>query len=297
MDDTAWWGLAWLEASHYELYHRHDRADAAKFLAVAEYDANYIVAAPRQCGGIVWALRRAPDMVTSAEFISLAAKLSSYRQAAGVFHDAAKAAQWLTDARYVLHWLEHSGMVDLSWGYVLDRINGGCHDFIGGPLTYTEGEMADALTQMGVATHQEIYFRQAARFIRYVLNYKSGLIANGILQEHCESLRGACHRMRNRLDFPAFKGIFIQAVADWRAATRRPYFGRFLRNQAAAVVDNAIVTATNQPASCAVPDSCRFAFDWGRQLDPGPPPVPVTAAAQESAIDALTAALPAQRRH
>jgi hypothetical protein len=294
MDDTAWWGMAWLEAARYELYYRHDQAEAAKFLAVAEYDERYIVAAPRQCGGMVWALRRAPDMVTSAEFISLAARLSSFLQRPGVFHDAAKAAQFLTDARYVLHWLEHSGMVDVRWGYVVDRINGGCHDFIGGPLTYTEGEMSDALTQMGIATHEPIYFKQAARFIRYVLNYKSGLIAHGILQEHCESLSGACGHNRNRLDIPAFKGIFIKAVADWRAATRRPYFGRFLRNQAVAVVDNAVVNNDNRPANCAVPDSCRFAFLWGRQLDPGPPPVPVTGASQASALDALTAVLPAK---
>ncbi|MGE5617492.1 MAG: glycoside hydrolase family 76 protein [Candidatus Woesearchaeota archaeon] len=292
MDDTAWWGLAWLEASRYELYYRHDRAEAAKFLAVAEYDERYIVDAPRQCGGIVWALRRAPDMVTSAEFIALAAKLSSYLQAPGVFHDAAKADQFLTDARYVLHWLEHSGMVDVSWGYVLDRINGGCHDFVGGPLTYTEGEMADALTQMGIATHQPIYFKQAGRFIRHVLNYKSGFVAHGVLQERCEALSGACRHNRNRLDIPAWKGIFIQAVADWRAATHRPYFLRFLRNQAAAVVDNAVVTSDNRPANCASPETCQFAFIWGRQLDPGPPPVPVTAASQESAIDALTAVLP-----
>ncbi len=296
MDDTAWWGIAWLEASRYELLYRHDRGDAAKFLAVAEYDERYIVAAPRQCGGIVWALRRAPDMVTSAEFVSLAARLSSFLQAPGAFHDPAKAAGYLTDARYVLHWVEHSGMVDIKWGYVLDRINGGCHDFIGGPLTYTEGEMSDALTQMGIATHQPIYFKQAARFIRYVLNYKSGLLAHGILQEHCVAVSGACRQMRNRLDIPAFKGIFIQAVVDWRAATRRPYFLRFLRNQAAAVVDNAVVAADNEPANCGAADSCRFAFIWGRQLDPGPPPVPVTVASQESAIDALTAVLPAKPR-
>jgi glycosyl hydrolase family 76 len=297
MDDTAWWGVAWLEASRYELNYRHDRARAAKYLAVAEYDARYIVRAPRQCGGIVWALRRAPDMVTSAEFVSLAARLSSYRQAVGVFHDAAKAAEWLTDARYVLNWVEHSGMVDVRWGYVLDRIKGGCHDFIGGPLTYTEGEMADALTQMGIATHQPIYFKQAARFIRYVLNYKSGLIAGGVLQEHCEALSGACHHMRNRLDIPAFKGIFIQAVDDWRQATGRIAFERFLHNQAASVVNNAIVTRENQPANCAAPDTCRFGFIWGRQLGQGPPPVPVTPASQESAIDALTAVLPVKAPH
>jgi hypothetical protein len=297
MDDTAWWGLAWLEASRYELYYRHDRADAAKFLAVAEWDASYIVAAPRQCGGIVWALRRSPDTVTSAEFIALAAKLASYREEPGVFHNAQKASQWLTDARYVMNWLKHSGMVDLHMGYIIDRIDGGCHKFVGGPLTFTEGEMADALTQLGIALHQRFYFRLASRFIRYVLNYKSGLIAHGILQEHCESLSGACHGNRNRLDIPAFKGVFVQAVADWTAATGRRTFLRFLQNQAAAVVDNAIVNPNNQPANCSTVTSCRFAFIWGRSLDPGPPPVPVTVASQESAIDALTAVLPQRLKH
>jgi Glycosyl hydrolase family 76 len=295
MDDTAWWGLAWLEASRYELYYRHDLADARKFLAVAEWDAKYIVAAPRQCGGIVWALRRAPDMVTSAEFISLAAKLSTYRQAPGVFHDPQKAAEWATDARYVFNWLAHSGMVDLHMGYVLDRINGGCHKFIGGPLTYTEGEMADALVQMGVAFHQPFDFRLASRFIKYVLNYKSGLTSHGILEEHCESLSGACRAMRNRLDIPAFKGVFIQAVDDWTAATGRTTFLRFLHNQAAAVVDNAVVAHGDVPASCTSAPTCQFAFIWGRQLEPGPPPVPVTVASQESALDALTAVLPVKQ--
>ena len=292
MDDTAWWGLAWLEASRYELYYRHDVTHAAKFLAVAEYDARYIVHAPRQCGGIVWALRRAPDMVTNAEFVALVAKLASYREAPGVFYDPARAAEWLMDARYIFDWLRHSGMVDLHMGYVLDRIDGGCHTFTGGPLTYSEGEMADALTQLGVALHQPFYFRLASRFIRYVLNYKSGLMTRGVLQERCESLSTACHDRRNRLDIPAFKGIFIQAVADWTAATRKRTFMRFLSNQAAAVVDNAIIDRDNQLASCSTVTSCRFAFIWNRPLDGNPPPVPVTVASQESALDALTAVVP-----
>jgi hypothetical protein len=296
MDDTAWWGMAWLEASRYELYYRHDRSDAAKFVAVAEYDARYILAAPRQCGGIVWALRRAPDMVTNAEFVALAARLASYRAAPGLFHNAQKAATWRADAAYFLRWLSHSGMVDLHIGMVLDRINGGCHKFIGGPLTYTEGEMSDALTQMAIALHQPYYFRLARRFIRYVLNPKHGLISHGVLQEHCEALSGACHAMRNRLDIPAFKGIFVQAVADWTQATGKDTFVRFLHNQAAAVVDNAVVNRQDEPANCKVPSDCRFAFIWGRTLDPGPPPVPVAVASQESAIDALTAVLPAKPR-
>jgi hypothetical protein len=294
MDDTAWWGMAWLEAARYELNDRHDVADARRFLAVAEYDVRYIVAAPRQCGGIVWALRRSPDMVTSAEFISLAARLASFRQTRGVFYNPQLAAHWLTDARYVLHWLWHSGMIDPSWGYVVDRIKDGCHNFIGGPLTYTEGEMADALTELGVADHRPNYLRYASRFIRYVLNYKSRLISHGVVAEYCESRADACHENRNRLDIPAFKGIFIQAVDDWTSATHRKTFRRFLHNPAAAIVNNAVVTDGNHPGDCSSPNTCQFAFIWARRLRHGPPPVPVTVASQTSAIAALTAALPAR---
>jgi hypothetical protein len=57
-----------------------------------------------------------------------------------------------------------------------------------------------------------------------------------------------------------------------------------------------VVTGQNQPGNCGTPSTCRFAFMWGRQPNGAPPAVPVTPASQESAIDALTAALPAARQ-
>jgi hypothetical protein len=152
--------------------------------------------------------------------------------------------------------------------------------------------MADALTELGIVEHKPIYFRYASRFLRYVLNYRSHLISHGVIAEYCESLAESCHKNRNRLDVPAFKGIFIQAVVDWTAATHRPTFVRFLHNQAASVVNNAIVRDGNRPGNCATPSTCQFAFIWARQLKHGPPPVPPTVASQESAIAALTAVLP-----
>jgi hypothetical protein len=290
MDDTAWWGLAWLEASRYELSVRHDRGDASRFLAVAEWDAAYIAAAPKQCGGIVWALRRAPDAVTSAEFVDLAAELYGYRTTPGIFYDPQRASIWLADARSALGWLKRIGLVDFRDGYVLDRLNGGCHRFIGGPLTYTEGELAEALTQMGIALHDPAYFRQAAAFLRYTFWPRSGLVANGILQEHCEVRIGRCHAMRNRLDIPAFKGVFIQAVYDWTAATGRKFYVPFLRRQAEAVVSNAIFDRHGQRSNCGSPARCQFAFDWGQPT--GASEIPITVASQTSALEALTAILP-----
>jgi Glycosyl hydrolase family 76 len=292
MDDTAWWGMAWLAAARYELYGRHDLQDAGRFLAVAEWDVRYIEAAPKVCGGIVWALRRDPDTVTSAEFIALAAETSSFRQAPGPFHDPQKALQWLDDAYNALWWLRYSGLIDIKRGFVLDRLNGGCHSYIGGPLTYSEGEMADALTQLGIAFRRPGYFAKAANFLDFTLSRRSGLMRQGILQERCESRPGACHGMPNRLDIPAFKGIFINAVSDWSLATGSKKYLGFLRDQAAAVVDNAVRDG-DQPGDCSTPAACRFSFNWNDDVSPqAKSAVPMTVASQESAIDALTAVLP-----
>jgi hypothetical protein len=288
MDDTAWWGLAWLEASKYELYYRHDTADAAKFLGVAEWDARYINAVPRQCGGIRWAVNRPPDSVTSAEFIALAAELTSYRNSPGMFYDPQQASIWLADASAALAWLEETQLVNLRAGTVIDGLTASCQR-TGGAMTYTEGEMADALVQLGSALHDPSYYAYAAHFLRYALTPGSGLDAHGILQERCESWPGRCDRLGYRLDLPAYKGVFVNAVSDWSSATHSTAFSSFLRAQAVAVVNNAIRAANGLPGHCGTPQSCQFAFSWtGRR----PAQIGVTVGGQVSGIDALTAVLP-----
>jgi hypothetical protein len=286
-DDTAWWGIAWLEASRYELYDRHDAADAAKFLAVAEWDARYINAMPRTCGGIPWALLRPPDTVTSAEFIALAAELTSYRNTRGLFYDPAKASTWLGDATSALAWLEDERLVNLRTGTVIDGLTSSCKR-TGGAMTYTEGEMAEALVQLGNALHDPSYYAYADNFLRYTLSPRSGLSAHGVLQERCERIPGRCDRLGFRLDLPAFKGLFVNAVSDWSAATGSKEFRSFLLAQAVSVVDHTIRGAHDEPGRCETSQTCQFAFSWtGR-----PDTIGVTLGGQESAIDALTAVLP-----
>jgi hypothetical protein len=294
MDDTAWWGLAWLEAARYELYDRHDVADATRFLAVAEYDASYIENSPKVCGGIVWALRRLPDTVTSAEFADLTARLSSFRNTRGIFYDPAKARIWLGDARRAMSWLHYKWLVHLRTGTVLDGLDARCH-VIGGAMTYTEGEVAEALVQMGIARHDPIYFRYAGRFLRYTLSPASHLTTGGILQEHCEANPGHCTHLAYRFDIPAFKGLFVAAVYDWSRATGSNAFHRFLLKQAQAVVRNAIIAPGNQPGQCQTAASCRFALQWAAPVNPGAASVGATVGGQESGLDALTAVLPRGR--
>lgn len=288
-DDTGWWGLAWLEASRYELYVRHDSAEAAKFLAVAEWDARHINNWPRICGGIGWAINRPPDAATSAEFIALTAGLTSYRDSPGIFHDPARASTWLSEATTALAWLENQRLIDLRRGSVIDGLTSSCKR-TGGALTYSEGEVADALVALGNALHDPAYYAYAANFLRYTLTPRSRLIAHGVLQERCEPFPGRCNRLGFRLDLPAYKGVFVNAVSDWSAATRSNIFRSFLLAQAVAVLNNTIRGPHDQRAWCTTPRMCQFAFSWvGR---PEPPSMSVTLGGQESALDALTAVLP-----
>ena len=79
-------------------------------------------------------------------------------------------------------------------------------------MTYTEGEVADGLVALGTALHDSSYYLRAAAFLRYTLSPRSGLIARGVLTERCESQSGGCRRLKYRLDIPAYKGLFINAV-------------------------------------------------------------------------------------
>ena len=290
MDDTAWWGLAWLEASRYELRVRHNRHDGARLLAVAEADARYISASHKVCGGIVWALRRLPDTITSAEFIALTAGLYTYTSQPGPFYEPARAWAYLANGLGALNWLEHMRLINIKRGTLYNGLNGKCRR-IGAPMTYTEGEVADALVALGTALHGSSYYRQAARFLRFTLTPRSGLISHGILKERCETQPGGCRRLHYKFDIPAYKGLFVNAVVDWSEATGSRRYVSFLTEQARAVMEYAIAQPRDGAARCGTPQSCQFDFLWAQPTDPSST-LGVTVGGQESALDALTAVLP-----
>lgn len=290
MDDTVWWGLAWLNASQYELYYRHDVRDATRYLAVAETDAGY-VAHRRQCGGIVWELGSPAGTITNAEYVALTAELSQYRRTSSSFHDPGLAERWLADAQSTLRWLQREGLVDLSAGTVKDSLaSHRCQTVLGGPLAYTEGEVADALVQLGLATNDPSYYHTAGRFLRYVLDPAHGFLNHGVLQEHCEAYDICTHSI-NRYDITAFKGIFMQAISDWTMATGSHEFFPFIDRQATAVVHNAIRGSAASDV-CPSPHSCQFAFSWSHPFHTTPGPERLTTVGtQESALSALIALL------
>jgi hypothetical protein len=289
MDDTAWWGLAWLAASQYELWYRHDLKDATRFLATAEWEARYIAAHPRPCGGIEWSVGTPPNTIANAQFITLTAELYRYRSSPGPFYNPGTAATWMSDAQNAFAWFQSSGLINVQTGRVIDSLTPACR-LTGSSLTYTEGAVADALTQMGNIVGDSSYYQQAAAFLDYTASPASGLTSGGILQEHCEAVIGACSRVQFRTDLPAFKGIFINAVVDYENSTHSTAYSGFLQTQAKAVVQNAIRGPSNDIAHCATPHTCQFSFHWTGERDPAP--LGVMVGGQVSALDALTAVLP-----
>ena len=304
-DDTAWWGIAWLEAANYEFNYVHNTADAATFLRMAEHDARYLVHMPRSCGGLVWELGYPTNTVTNAEYIALMAQLYSFRSLPGPFHNPSRARTWLRYARSDLDWLEHrSRLVDMKTGKVTDHLTKSCHK-THGPLTYTEGEMADALVQMGNALHDPTYYRQARNFLDFVTTRRrSNMVTpGGILQQPCESTRSRCvpvdkpssalsgTPVETWLDQLSYKGILAQALDDYTAATGNHRYRAFLRRQATAIVENAIRDSKARPGNCRSPSTCWFVFYWGWPLNPSRPLL-VNTATQMSALSILIGTLP-----
>jgi hypothetical protein len=314
-DDTAWWGLAWLEASKYELNVRHDLADARTFLSVAKHDADYIDTRPKMCGGVEWKWPEPshpsgypPDTITAAEYASLLAELYAYTSAPGPLQDQANASRWLTKARQTIGWLEGTHLINVHTGRVRDALQVGCKQTLGGPLTYTQGQVADALVDLGTALHDNTYYRQANGFLRFATSTESGFVNKntGILQEVCERNRTACTSSTHFLDIVSWKGVLMQALQDYRAATGSTEYDTFLLRQAKAIVRNSILRPNGQssscnaagncpqsngsPGRCETEDNCQFVFYWGWPLSPVRSPF-VNDATQMDAIDALTAAL------
>jgi hypothetical protein len=270
-DDTARWGVAWEMASQYELYHQHDRADAARFLHTAEEDASFLANLPRDCGGLRWVNGFPPNAISNALFVDLTARLARYRRYDGIFHSGAKATHWRRQAHHILSWMRHSGLIDVSQGKVTESLTDACKPG-GGSRPVTEGEVADAFVQMGYVMHDRSYYRQAANFLRYTTSPTSPFMDNGILRDRCLSQSPTCD---HELSVTSGLGLFMLAMDDWDRATRSSAFRPFLRAQL-----TSIVTHDMTPPPC-----CWFGLSWGG----GVQRMLVTTGTQESALSALIA--------
>lgn len=214
-DDTAWWGLAWLDAYRW--------TGVRAYLLTAMDDDAYVHAArTTTCGGgIQWAqpIIKGSDQ-QNAITNELALELSA--QLATVTGRATYRDESLMDWR----WIQQSGLIG-SDGLVRDHLDVHCHP-TGPAWSYNQGTLSAALLSLSMSTGVSGYL-STARQLADAATTSPTLNPGGVLADPCEA-PGLCG-----IDGSVFKGAAVRGLGELnRALPDHPYSG-YLERQAAAM--------------------------------------------------------------
>jgi hypothetical protein len=252
-DDTAWWGLAWLQA--YEV--THDRS----YLAMAQTDADYIHQAwDSTCGGGLWWQRNPrsyKNAITNELFLQLTAWL----------HNTIRGdTRYLAWAKAEWSWFDHSGMINKQ-NLINDGLANDCKNNGEPTWTYNQGVILAGLAQLYRATGNRGLLAEAERLARASISH---LAIGGVLTEPCTT--DAC---ADRFQAPAqsFKGIFVRDLKVLAVTARTSQFNAFFSAQARSI-ETHDTGAQHQ-----------FGVYWAG------PMAGVTSFSQASALDALVASV------
>ncbi|WP_432968565.1 glycoside hydrolase family 76 protein [Dactylosporangium sp. CA-233914] len=192
IDDTAWWGLTWIDA--YDL--THDQVYLTEAVAIANYVAGFWDTST--CGGGVWwdRERTYKNAVTIGLYLRLTAAL--HNRIAG---DTA----WLDKAVTGWNWLQNSGMINGS-GLVNDGLTSDCRNNGQTVWTYNQGLAIGAAMELYRATGTATYQDAARRLGTAALN--SSLVHSGILTESCDPGQSCDDNQKQ------FKGVFMRYLAE-----------------------------------------------------------------------------------
>ena len=250
MDDTAWWGLAWLRA--------YDVTRDAKYLAMAKKDADYLWSfEDDRCGGGVWWSRDRTykNAITNELYIKLAA---------GVHNRTPGDTTYAAHAGEVWRWFEASGLIN-GQHLINDGLDEQCHNNNGTPWTYNQGVILGGLVELAKATGDASLLARAS-VLANASTTDPGSNPNGVLRESCESAADHCGK-----DGPSFKGIYARNLGELDVALAGHPYHAYLQRQADAL-------AKTQ-------DSLgQYGLSWAGPIDA------TDANRQHSALDALVAA-------
>jgi hypothetical protein len=214
-DDTAWWGLAWLQA--YDITH------SRQYLSMAETDADYVHEDwDRTCGGGVWWLRNPrvyKNAIANELFLELAAWLhNSIRGDTKYLHWAD--AEWA--------WFKGSGMIN-SDELVNDGLTNGCENNHETTWSYNQGVLLAGLAQLYKATGDYGLLTEAERIARAAISH---LTIDGVLNEPCSGEQ--CGDNAGGVA-ESFKGIFVRNLKMLAVTAKTSQFNSFFRKQALSI--------------------------------------------------------------
>jgi predicted alpha-1,6-mannanase (GH76 family) len=211
VDDTAWWGLAWIAAYDYT----HD----SRYLAMATTIAGYVQQFwdPGTCGGGVWWNRERTykNAITSGLYLRLAASVHQRTPGDTV---------WAQRARRAANWYLTSGMIN-SAGLVNDGLTTDCRNNGQTVWTYNQGLAIGGLLETWRATGDTSFLDAARRLADAAV---TGLTRGGVLAESCDIGQNSCDDNQKQ-----FKGIFMRYLTDLTKVTA--VYQPFIQQQADSV--------------------------------------------------------------
>lgn len=214
-DDTAWWGLAWLDAYRW--------TGDPRYLATAEDDDAYIQGSgalssgPCGTGGIRWAVPIIEhgdqyNAITNELAIELSAQLATLTGR----------ASYRTEALWDWGWLQRSGLIGRD-GLVRDHLDASCRP-TGPPWSYNQGVLSAALVALAQATSSPTYLTTAHRLADAATSAR--LNPGGILTDPCEPA-GVCG-----IDGGVFKGASVRGLGVLNRALPDHPYSSYLERQA-----------------------------------------------------------------
>jgi hypothetical protein len=252
-DDTAWWGLVWLQA--YEL------TGVPAYLSMARTDADYIHRDwDGVCGGGVW-WQRDPRSYKNAIANELFLELAAW-----LHNDIRGDTKYLRWAEAEWSWFDRSGMINKD-GLVNDGLDDNCQNNGQNTWTYNQGVILAGLAQLYRATGDQALLTSATGIARATIRR---LTVAGVLTEPCRGDR--CEDQLDA-DTQAFKGIFVSGLKVLAVTAKTTEFNGFFRRQARVIQDDD--TTTQQ----------QHGMFWRG------PVARVTSASQASALEAEVASL------
>lgn len=218
IDDSAWWGLTWLQA--------YDFTRNPKYLDMAATIAEYVYGYwdTSTCGGGVWwnAERTYKNAVTNGLWIRLTAELHNRIPGDSV---------WLARSRTAWNWFQRSGMINAN-GLVNDGLTDACTNNGQNVWTYNQGLAIGAGLELWRATRDPNILANVRRLADAAIG-PNALVTNGVLTETCDALTQTCDDNAKQ-----FKGIFMRYWMDLADTTRDRGYAAFLARQAGSVWDD-----------------------------------------------------------